>query len=268
MSSTVDVACVTTAVTPSTVTMLSPAIALKSTPVMTAACPSTSGFGSIDEIRTGGGVRAASPVIPSEVADTVVLPGVPPVTRPSPSTVAIEASAVSHVIVLPVRALASAARAVAVIWTLRVEMTCTGSGVTSTEATLVNTMMDAEPLCPSEVPVIVAVPGETPVTKPLLLLTVAIAALEVLQATERPVSTVPAASSVLADIWTVVPRTTFGCAAVTVTVATGFGGGGESPPLGSLLFEQPTAKLNNEARRGTAELDDIVSCWLRGSREM
>ena len=254
MLSAVDVASVTRAVTPSTRTVFSPTFVLNPAPVMLAGCPSIKGLGLTDANRTGGAVttlRVASPVTPSAVADTVVTPGVPPVTSPFASTVAMERSAVAHVNVFPVNGLASAAWAVAVIWTLRAEITSVGSGVTATEATSVSTVIDSEPVCPSDVAVIVTGPGDRPVTLPLAL-TEATAASELLQVTLRPARALPAASSVLADICTLAPTTTVACAAVTVMLATGAGGGG-SPPPGSLLLVQPRAKLIIKASEASPE---------------
>ena len=197
----------------------------------------------------------------------VVLPGVPPVTSPFASTVAVEASAVVHVIVLPVSGRPSAAWAVAVIWTLSVEMTTAGSGITTTDATSVSTVIDAEPVRPSDVAVIVASPMDSPVTLPLVL-TEATAASDVLQATVRPVRVLPDASSVTTVICTLAPTTTLDCAEVTVTLATGSGVGG-SPPPASLLLEQPRAKLTTRVMRDRPKPDDIGTsrgqgCWESG----
>ena len=79
MLSAVNIACVTTATTPSTVTVFSPTFALNPTPVMLAGSPSINGSGLTDTTKTGGGgstSTVASPVTPSVVADTVVLPAV------------------------------------------------------------------------------------------------------------------------------------------------------------------------------------------------
>ena len=258
MLSDVNVACVTTAITPSTITVFSPLTELNPTPVMLAASPSISGFGLTDANRTGGGVSTstvACPVTPSEVADTVVLPGVPPVTSPLASTVAMEASAVVHVTVLPVSGRPPASWGVAVIWTLSVEMTTAGSGITTTDATSVSTVIVAEPLCPSDVAVIVASPMDSPVTLPLVL-TEAIAASDVLQATVRPVRVLPDAPSVVADICTLAPTTTLDSVEVTITLATGSGVAG-SPPPGSLPLEQPRAKLTTSVMRDRPRPDDI-----------
>ncbi len=181
----------------------------------------------------------------------MVLPGVPPVTSPFESTVAIAASAVVHVNVLSASGRPSAPRAVGVIWTLRVEMTTAGSGITSTDTTSVTTVIGAEPMRPSDVAVIVVSPGDTPVTLPLVL-TEATVASALPQVTVRPVKTLPAASSVVGVICTLVPTTTLGCAAETVTVATA-AAGGEPPPPGSLLLEQPRAKLTTRASRQSPE---------------
>ena len=76
------------------------------------------------------------------------------------------------------------------------------------------------PLFPSLVAVIVTGPPEaTPVTNPLAL-TVATAALLVTHVTARPVSTLPAASFVVAVSCTVPPGAMFAVAGVTITEAT------------------------------------------------
>jgi hypothetical protein len=73
--------------------------------------------------------------------------------------------------------------------------------------------------------VIVATPELTAETRPVLALTVAIAGASELQDTERPESTLPAESLVVAVSCCVLPDTTLADAGATVTVATGAGNG-------------------------------------------
>src|SRR5439155_1366156 len=96
-------------------------------------------------------------------------------------------------------------------------------GVTSTVATATFvTVTDEVPLFPSLVAVIVAVPGVTPDTSPLLL-TVATAVLELDHVTVRPESGAPVASFGVAVSCTVWPGCTEAVAGVTSTNATGTG---------------------------------------------
>src|SRR5207244_6019788 len=82
------------------------------------------------------------------------------------------------------------------------------------------TVTDEVPLFPSLVAVIVAEPGVTPETRPLLL-TVATAVLELDHVTVRPESGVPPASLGVAVSCTVWPASTAAEGGVTSTVATG-----------------------------------------------
>src|SRR3989442_1232291 len=94
-------------------------------------------------------------------------------------------------------------------------------GLTATEATgAFATVTVAEPLFPSLVAVIVAVPGATPVTSPLAD-TVAMPGLELVQVTARPASAFPAASLGVALSGVVPPTTTVAVAGLTTTEATG-----------------------------------------------
>src|SRR6266567_1197512 len=80
------------------------------------------------------------------------------------------------------------------------------------------TVMDAVPLCPSLVAVIVAGPAAKAVTRPLLL-TVATEVLELVQVTVRPVRMLPLASRSVALSWSVCPAGTLAVAGLTVTAA-------------------------------------------------
>jgi len=81
-------------------------------------------------------------------------------------------------------------------------------------------VIDAVPVFPSLVAVIVVLPGATAVTTPAVE-TVAIALFAVLHAMLRPVSVLPSASFVVAVSVVVWPTITFADPGVTVTVATG-----------------------------------------------
>src|SRR5258708_13511229 len=86
------------------------------------------------------------------------------------------------------------------------------------------TVMGEVPLCPSLVAVIVADPATTPVTKPVPF-TVAAELLLLDQVIDRPVRTLPFASFNVAVSCSVWPSFTVAAAGVSVTVATGAGGG-------------------------------------------
>jgi hypothetical protein len=96
-------------------------------------------------------------------------------------------------------------------------------GVTLTEATGTGvTVTVADPLCPSLVAAIVALPGLTAVTKPVAL-TVATVALSLAQVTTRSVSGFPLASRGIAVSWLVWPTVSPRLGGVTLTDATGTG---------------------------------------------
>src|SRR5207245_2032131 len=82
------------------------------------------------------------------------------------------------------------------------------------------TLIAADALCPSLVAAIVAAPAATPVTSPAAD-TVATAGFELVHATARPVSTLPAASLGVAVSCTVLPTYTFAVVGLTTTEATG-----------------------------------------------
>src|SRR2546425_6734923 len=95
----------------------------------------------------------------------------------------------------------------------------------ATEDAAAVTVMADVPLTVSDVAVIVAAPVVTPLTSPLPV-TVATAGLLDAQLTVRPVRVLPFASLRVAVSWTVWPVGTEAGAGVTVTDATGAGGGG------------------------------------------
>src|SRR5207253_5294973 len=110
-----------------------------------------------------------------------------------------------HVTVRPESAFPPASLGVAVSCTVWPACTEAEGGVTSTVATgTFVTLIDEVPLFPSLVAVIVADPGVTPETSPLLL-TAATAVLELDHVTVRPESGAPPASSAVPVGFTVWP---------------------------------------------------------------
>src|SRR5215831_9292470 len=171
-------------------------------------------------------VIAEVPLFPSEVAVIVADPAAPPVTRPVPFTGAMLVALLDQVMVRPVSTFPPASFVVAVSWIVDPTATDALAGLTVTVATGGGadavTVIDAVPLLPSLVAVIVAVPAATPVTSPPLL-TVAVPVAPLDQVMLRPVRTLPFASLVVAASWTVFPTATEALAGLTVTVATGGG---------------------------------------------
>src|SRR5256885_7391847 len=139
-------------------------------------------------------VRAAVPLFPSLAALIVREPGVPPERRPLLLTVATAVLELDHVTVRPDSGLPPASLGVPVSCTVWPTCTDAEGGVTSTDATGTRVTVIAEvPLFPSLVAVIMAVPGVTPDTSPLLL-TVATVVLELDHVTVRPERGAPLAS--------------------------------------------------------------------------
>lgn len=153
-----------------------------------------------------------------------------PITSPVLVTVARPLLLDVHVTVRPVSSRFCASNARATSCTRRTELEpelsmVAVAGVTSTRATAAaGTVTFAEPLLPSLVAVIAAVPEPTAVTTPLAL-TVATFVFDEDHVTVRPVSVAPPASLVTADACVVAPIATVDAASETVTVATGAGGG-------------------------------------------
>jgi hypothetical protein len=148
-----------------------------------------------------------------------------PLTKPLDDTVATAALLVAHVTTRPVSGLPFASRGVAVSCTVCPAPTLAGAGVTVTDATGTTvTVTVAVPLFPSLVAVIVAEPAAFAVTSPAAL-TVATVVVLLAHVIVRPVSTFPAESFVVTDSCAVWPRTRLFDAGLTVTEATGTGGG-------------------------------------------
>lgn len=105
-----------------------------------------------------------------------------------------------------------------------------------------------EPLCPSLVAEMLAVPALTPVTTPLVLQTVARAGLLDVQVTTRPVSTAPPASLVVAVPWVAAPTVTEEVASATVTDATA---GGDAV-TGPVTLPAPSPHTDAKTHRMTS----------------
>jgi hypothetical protein len=126
-----------------------------------------------------------------------------------------------HATGLPVNRLPLASLSVTLSWTVPLDGTVVGAGLTMTEATGTRVTVTVElPAFPSLVAVIVAVPAATPLTSPLLL-TVAMPVLPLAHVTVRPVSAVPAESFGVAVSCTVCPTVRLAVAGATATAATG-----------------------------------------------
>src|SRR5438552_1604766 len=186
------------------------------------ACTEAEG-GVTSTVATGTFVTVTDevPLFPSLVAVIVAEPGVTPETRPPLLTVATAVLELDHVTVRPESGVPPASLGVAVSCTVWPACTDAEGGVTSTVATgTFVTLIDEVPLFPSLVAVIVAEPGVTPDTSPLLL-TVATAGVELDHVTVRPESGFPPASLGVAVSCTVWPACTEAEGGVTSTVATG-----------------------------------------------
>src|SRR5881396_2947873 len=166
-------------------------------------------------------VTAAVPACPSLVAVIVTAPTATPVTRPLAETVPTAPLPVVQVSARPLRTLPLASFRVAVSCTVPPTYMLGAVGLTVTDATgTIATVTLAVPLCPSLIAVIVAAPAATPVTSPVED-TVATAGVPDAQVTDRPESTLPAASFRVVVSCTVAPTSTTAVAGLTVTDATG-----------------------------------------------
>jgi hypothetical protein len=145
------------------------------------------------------------------------------VTTPSAETVAMAVLPEVHVTARPVSVAPFASRVVAVACAVPTAVMEFGVRVTLTVATgTAVTLIDAVPVCPSLVAVMVAAPTDTAVTRPLVL-TVATPRLLELHATGRPLRTSPLAARITAVACVVAPAMSEDAASVTLTVATGTG---------------------------------------------
>jgi len=150
-------------------------------------------------------VRVEEPLFPSLVAVIVADPAVTAVTRPDTETELTPGLFEVQVITRPVRTLLFASRVVARSWTVLPTCRLTLAGATDTDATETGagvTVRVEEPLFPSLVAEIVAVPAATAVTSPVCT-TVATPVFELCHVMRRPVSCVPVESRSIADAWAV-----------------------------------------------------------------
>src|SRR5947207_618883 len=161
------------------------------------------------------------PLLPSLVAVIVALPADWPETRPLELTVATEALLVDHVTTRPLRVAPVASLVTAESCCVAPTRMVADGGFTVTDATGTSVTVMAEvPFFPSLVAVMIALPADPPVTRPLEL-TVATEALLVDHVTTRPVRVAPAASFVTAVSCCVAPTTMLADAGPTITEATG-----------------------------------------------
>jgi hypothetical protein len=137
---------------------------------------------SLDEPRPNGAatVTAADPVCPSLVAIMLALPTATPVTTPPEVTVATAVLSEDQDTDLPARTFPAASFVVAVACVVLPTPIVEDASDTATDATGGATVTVADPLCPSLVAMMFAVPELTPVTVAVLvpvLFTVATAVL-------------------------------------------------------------------------------------------
>src|SRR5207249_1278841 len=178
------------------------------------------GFTTTEATGTVDTVTAAVPACPSLVAVIVTAPTATPVTRPLAETVPTAPLPVVQVSARPLSTLPLASLRVAVSCTVPPTYMLGAVGLTVTDATgTIATVTPAVPLCPSLIAVIVAAPAATPVTSPVED-TVATAGVPDAQVTDRPESTLPAASFRVVVSCTVAPTSTTAVAGLTVTDAT------------------------------------------------
>jgi hypothetical protein len=139
-------------------------------------------------------VRAAVPLLPSLVAVMVAEPGTTPVTWPLGLTVATLGLLLVHDTVRPVKVLPAESFGVAVSWTVCPTCRLAVAGEIVTEATGTNvTVIVALLFLPSLIAVIGAVPGATPVTRPVGL-TITMLVSPLAHVTVRPAKVPPAES--------------------------------------------------------------------------
>jgi hypothetical protein len=141
---------------------------------------------------------------------------------------------------------------VATNWVVCVGYSVSAGGVTTTEAAGTGeTVTAAVPVFPSDVAVIVVVPGVTAVTAPTVD-TVATAAFEVLQVIVRPARVAPDASRSSAARVPVCPTVRLSADGLTATDATGFGcevGAVPASPPPQAAASNPRARLGRRRVR-------------------
>jgi hypothetical protein len=176
-------------------------------------------------VATGGGVTVTTdvPDFPSLVAVIVVVPAATPVTTPLADTVAAAVLLDVHTTTRFVTTVPLTSFTVATSVVVWPATTLAVAGATVTLPTAVCVAVTVElPLLPSLVAVIVAEPGATPVTTPVVE-TVAMAVLLDDHATARSVTTTPFASLTVAVSVVVWPTVTVAVGGDTVTLPTGDG---------------------------------------------
>jgi hypothetical protein len=174
-------------------------------------------------VATGAGVIVivALPLFPSLVAVMLAVPTATAVTTPSAETVATAGLRELHVTARPLSVAPLASSVVAAAWPVPTAVMEFGVRLTFTEATGTTvTVIEVVAVFPSLVAVMVAVPTDTAVTRPVVL-TVAAPVLLELHVTARPVSALPLASLVSAASCWVAPVTMLADKGVMVTDATG-----------------------------------------------
>jgi hypothetical protein len=189
--------------------------------------PSTRLFvaGATVTLATGTGVTVsvAVPDFPSLVAVIVAPPGATAVTTPPGDTVAtvvlLDAQATARpVTTTPFTSVTTAVSVVVCPTIMSAVVGCTATAPTGTSVTFTAEL----PIFPSDVALIVAEPGATAVTTPVVE-TVATRLLLDVQLTGRSVTAVPLASVTVADSAAVCPTCRLAVAGCTVTLATGTG---------------------------------------------
>jgi hypothetical protein len=162
------------------------------------------------------------------------IPAATPVTRPFDPTLAMKLLLLDQAMLRPVSMLPAASRNTARAWAVAPTWSEEFAMLTVTVATAggccVETVSVADPVCPSEVARMLALPLATAVTVPLAL-TVATDVFELDQLIVRPVSTLLLASRRVAVACVVCPTLRVEFASATLTVATGDGAGGGADPL-------------------------------------
>ena len=150
------------------------------------------------------------------------LPIATAVTSPDAFTVATAVFELLHTMTRPMRMAFDASRVVAVACVVAPVAMDDAANDTLTVATGAGvTTIDVDPLLPSLVATMLAVPTATPVTAPLLEFTVATAVFELVHTTARPANTAFDASRVTAVPCVPAPTTIDDAANDTLTVATG-----------------------------------------------
>ncbi len=190
-------------------------------------------------------VTVAVALFPSDVPVIVTVPGETPRTTPRDDTTAVAGAELDHENTRPGSGALPASNAVPVRVTVAPTLTVEDGGATMTDATgVVLTVSVTEPLFPSDVAVICAVPAATPVTTPWAS-TVATAGSPLAYVMTRLVSTLPLASlgTAVSGAWA--PTVTTGPGGSSVTLATGTRFGG---PSGSAVQAHSVSAASSGAR--------------------